>query len=321
MASIYKRGGRKNREGKYTASYFDENGKRVERSTGTSDRDAAHQIAARWETEVALKRLGIIDPALARVKDHNATPIGTHVTAYLDHCEHIGQDKVHRKNKRTQLFALVAGIRASRLADLEPNRVETYLRTLVTAGKSARTHNQHRTTAVSFAEWCVESGRMTTNTRTIVPTLNEAKDRRLVRRALTEGELARLVAVSQHRRAYYVLAAFTGLRVKAVKAIVWADVNLDAGEIRVRASNAKGKRDDVFFALHPQVVDELRRIKPHRASPWTRCSQQSRRSAPFTATANVPKLNGSMQRDASLTGTPFARPPAPAWPRQACPRS
>jgi hypothetical protein len=46
MASVFKRGGRKNRTGRYIASYFNENGGRITRSTGTSDKDVAEQIAA-----------------------------------------------------------------------------------------------------------------------------------------------------------------------------------------------------------------------------------------------------------------------------------
>ncbi len=262
MASIYKRGGKRNREGKYIASYFDEHGKRVEKSTGTSDRGVAGQIAAKWETEVALRRRGIINAAQAKAADHNRTPIIQHVKDYLDHCEHVGQDGMHIGNKRTQLNALVAGVGATRLSDLEPNTVERYLSSLVKAGKSHRTHNQHRVTVVAFVEWCVGQGRMESNPLRIVPTLNEAKDRRRVRRALTEDEVVRLVAVSPERGLYYLFAYYTGFRVKAVKATTWGDVDWEAGTIRVRVGNGKGKKDDVYYSLHPRLGDELRKLKP-----------------------------------------------------------
>jgi integrase len=261
MASVFKRGGKKNREGKYVASFFDENGKRVSRSTGTTDYDAACQVAARWDTDVALRRHGVIDATQARVADQNRQHIKEHVADYLAHCRHIGQDKAHIAIKTSQLAKLVDGIKATRLSDLEPNRVERYLAGLVTAGKSHRTHNQNRATAVAFMQWCFEQGRVTSNLLKIVPTLNEAKDRRRVRRALSEDELSRLLAVSDERRPYYLFAYYTGLRVKAVKAAVWGDVDFDSALIRVKVGNAKGKKDDIHQPLHPRLLQELRRMK------------------------------------------------------------
>jgi integrase len=270
MASVYKRGGKKNRHGRYIASFHNEHGKRVDRSTGTTDYDAACQIAAKLETDAALRKQGVIDASQSRFAEQNQRPLSEHVAEYLAHCEHVGQNRVHVANKRAQLDKLIAGIGASRLSDLEPNKVERYLASLIKAGKSHRTHNQHRATVVTFAEWCWEQGRIASNPLKIVPALNEAKDRRRVRRAMTEDELSRLLAASVERCPYYLFAYYTGLRVKAVKAAVWGDVDFDAATIRVRVGNAKGKKDDTFYNLHPRIVDELKRIRPPFASPLDR---------------------------------------------------
>ena len=266
MASIFKRGGRKNRHGKYIASWFDENGKRLNRSTGTTDCDAAHQIASKWETDAALRRQGVINPSQARVADHSLRPVGEHIREYLEHCEHIGQDSTHRVTKKTQLKNLIEGICAARLADLEPNRVEPYLAGLVKTGKSHRTHNQNRATIVAFMQWCFEQGRVSSNGLKIVPTLNEARDRRRVRRALTEDEMARLVNVSESRGHYYLFAYYTGLRVKAVQAAVWGDVDFEKALIRVKVGNAKGKKDDIHQPLHPRIIEGLAKLKSQASS-------------------------------------------------------
>jgi integrase len=266
MACIFKRGGKKNREGHYIASWFNENGKRVTRSTGTSDYEAATQIAAKWKTETALRKRGVISTSQARVADENQKPIKEHIADYFAHCEHTGQDRVHISNKRTQLGKLITGLGATCLSDLDPHKVERYLAALVTAGKSHRTHNQHRATAVAFAEWLLEQGRIASNRFKIVHSLNEAKDRRMVRRALTEDEMSRLISASNERRPYYLFAYYTGLRVKAVKAAVWGDVDFEAATIRVRVGNAKGKKDDICLPLHSDLMKEVRRIKPHFAA-------------------------------------------------------
>ena len=48
--------------GSYLISYFDANGDRQEVNAETTDRDAAEQIARKLETEVALRKRGVIDP-------------------------------------------------------------------------------------------------------------------------------------------------------------------------------------------------------------------------------------------------------------------
>jgi integrase len=262
MASIYKRGGKQNRSGRYLASYFNEHGKRVERSTGTTDYEVASRIAAKWENEIALRKQGIISTSQANAADANRRPLADHVKDYLEHCEHVGQDADHVAIKRSQLAKLLARTGAVRLSDLTPIIVERYLAGLVKAGKSHRTHNQNRATTVSFMQWCVEQSRVAGNDLKIVPMLNEAKDRRRVRRAMTEDELARLLAISDDRRLYYQFAYYTGMRVKAVKAAVWGDVDFDAAMIRVKVGNAKGKKDDIYLPLHPALIDELRKAQP-----------------------------------------------------------
>ena len=46
MATVYKRGGRNQRGGRYYISYFDHNGHRVSRSARTTDKATAERIAA-----------------------------------------------------------------------------------------------------------------------------------------------------------------------------------------------------------------------------------------------------------------------------------
>jgi integrase len=144
----------------------------------------------------------------------------------------------------------------------------------VDAGKSFRTHNHNRATIVSLAEWLVEAGRLRSNPLVLLPKKNEARDRRRVRRAATDEELAALLAVPEAmesgRSLYYLFAALPGLRVKAVTNATWSDIDFEAGTIRVRVASAKGKREDQYFSLHPQLIEELVRMKPHFIRPHDR---------------------------------------------------
>ena len=104
----------------------------------------------------------------------------------------------------------------------------------------------------------------------VVAKLYEWKDRRHVRRALTDDELARLldVAEANGRRAWYMAAALAGLRKGDLQRLTWRDVELKAGTITI--SDGKAKRIDVI-PMHVQLADELEcRLAENPALPGAR---------------------------------------------------
>ncbi len=241
--------------------------KRFVRTLYTDYRASLHRlqemiIEAERETE------GLGD----RFKDHRQRHISEHIGEYLEHCEHVGEARVHRGNKKSQLERLIAATGATRLADLDPNKVERHLQALSKSGRikkhdkspdkglSARSVNQHRATAVAFLEWCVATSRMADNPLKIVPVLDERKDRRRIRRALSVEELAGLANVTEHYRPVYIIAAYTGLRRGELRKITWADLDLDAAHLRVRVGVGKAARED-YVPLHPEAHAEFARLK------------------------------------------------------------
>lgn len=116
---------------------------------------------------------------------------------------------------RSQLNKIARHVDDGRLGDLNLNSVGRYLQDLRQAGRSARTVNQHRATAVAFANWCVERGRLESISLTRLPKLDESLDRRRKRRAATEDELRRLfTTLPDERRPHYLTELLTGLRRK-----------------------------------------------------------------------------------------------------------
>lgn len=82
MATVYKRGGKRNRGGWYCFSYQDHDGKRITKSARTTDRAAAARIAARLEADAALRRGGLIDPALDAICEESRRSIDSHLADY-----------------------------------------------------------------------------------------------------------------------------------------------------------------------------------------------------------------------------------------------
>lgn len=64
------------------------------------------------------------------------------------------------------------------------------------AGMAARTRNSYLQALKGFCTWCVRNRRLTSNPLQHIDKADEKSDRRLVRRALTEAELLRLLYVT-----------------------------------------------------------------------------------------------------------------------------
>ena len=181
------------------------------------------------------------------IDDQLRRPIVHHLDEYLAHCTHVRESTTHIKNKQSQIGRFLERMRITHLSQLDPNVVEQHLQELSREGRrarcqtesdpglSARSVNQHRNSIVAFAQWCARTGRMRENPLSIVPKLDERKDRRRVRRAFTGDELAHLFeAVPPHRRFVYLAAVRTGLRRSELAQIRWTDIDPDRRSLRVR---------------------------------------------------------------------------------------
>jgi integrase len=111
---------------------------------------------------------------------------------------------------------------------------------------------------VAFYGWCVKTGRAESNLLRVVPKQDESRDRRRVRRPLTDDELSRLLAVARDRgrEAWYLAAALAGLRKGDMQRLKWGDVNFAESTVTIR--HGKAKRLDVI-PMHPQLAEALRR--------------------------------------------------------------
>jgi len=256
--------------GPWLASWYDHTGKRKERSTRTTDRRAAERILAKHVADTALRREGVIDARLDRFSVENRKPLAEHVEGYLDHCRHAGHAAKHVVEKVRHLKRILDGTGATRLSELTADALERHLRAMLNKGLAARTANFARQVAVAFMNWCVRTGRAESNPLKVVAKQDERKDRRHVRRALSDDELARLLDVAEPRgrRAWYMAAAFAGLRKGDLQRLTWSDVDFEAGTITI--SNGKAKRTDVI-PMHAQLAEELKhRLAENPALPKAR---------------------------------------------------
>lgn len=209
MASIYRRKG----AGPWLINHYDQHGRRKERSSRTTDFRAAERIAQKLEADVALRREGVVDARHERLAEENRKPLAQHVREYLQHCHGRGVAPKGVESKESILKWIMAETRASRLSDLTLESVERVLASFWKLGRSPRTVNTRREVLRAFANWCRKTGRTESNSLEFLSKLDETRDRRRMRRPLSDEELARLLEVADERgrRVWYLAAALAAV--------------------------------------------------------------------------------------------------------------
>lgn len=278
MGTVYKRKGRGGKPLRnYSIAYFDQSGKRVTESAGTSDKRAATRILAEKEAQVALIVSGAVDPLHERYRTEATKSAQAHLDDYLEACR-TRQAGHALKQKTRHLRWLLEATGALKLTDILPDVVDAQLGMLVEQGKAARTLNLKLECASAFLNWCVRNGRIRSNPLRIIPKRNEVVDRRRERRALTEKEVEALLDVARAqaqetaqaalRPLWYTFALLAGLRRGDMERLTWGAVDLDAGTLTIRGGKAKRRVDKL--PLHPELTAEIRRVKPTDVLPSAR---------------------------------------------------
>ena len=260
MASVFKRKG----AGSWLISYYDQQGRRKERSSRTTDFRAAERIAQKLEADVALRRDGVVDARHERLTEENRKPLAQHIREYLQHCRGRGVAPKGVESKESILKWIMAETRASRLSDFTLESVERALASFWKSGRSPRTVNTRREVLRAFANWCRKTGRTESNSLEFLSKLDETRDRRRMRRPLTDEELARLLEVADERgrRVWYLTAALAGLRRSELTRLTWGSIDIDAGLLTIR--DGKAKREDVV-PLHPELLEAFKAGRPTEA--------------------------------------------------------
>lgn len=261
------------------------------RSLGTTDKRVAEEKAAALRKREERRAAGLLDPA----EEHRETALDKHLAAFETMLRTRGVSEAHLDDRMACLREFVAHARVARLADLDEPRAAAWLKARKDAGLSARSVNRRYQALRQFVRWCLDNRRLSWNPLASLRPLNERVDRRHVRRALTNEELARLLdaarrrpleekrvervhkgvtpkqqakllALGRARALCYALAAGTGLRRGELRRLRWGDLDLDRRMVFVPAASAKSKRDQ-SVPLRSDLVAELAAYRPEGAAP------------------------------------------------------
>jgi integrase len=269
------------------------------------DKATAEQVQRHLQSQADLRKHGVVTPALDRASAQVQRPIQQHVDEFVQHIQARGRAPRYVQQLRARLERFIAFASIDRLSGVTAERLDAFVLSLRAGKYSGFSVNEFITTAKAFSRWTVMTGRMLADPlvavrkgngraitkkrqrRAMTPVefgalLEASRNRpehelRLVRRGPNKGKLAANVrprileearALGRERCLAYLTAGWTGLRRAELASLQWGDIELDRlpPRISLRAETTKSKRAD-SIALHPQLVQALRAVRPADAKP------------------------------------------------------
>ena len=144
----------------WTARYFDHEGRRLTRSTGTTDKAAAERILRDWIAAAALRREGVIDAKADGYAEADRRPIADHLADYRADLLNRGRTKHHAHETHALAERITTLARADRLSALTADRIASALGTLADEGLSQRTRDKSLREVKGWSRWHVQSQRL-----------------------------------------------------------------------------------------------------------------------------------------------------------------
>ena len=149
------------------------------------------------------------------------------------------------------------------LAAVTGDDLEFFMQHLRAKGRAASTRNHYVQLITSMFKWATKKEYLGRNPITENTDLKRSKIARRHRR-LEGDEEERLIASAYPRLQRLIVAAIeTGCRVGELLSLIWADVSLDRGWVRIRAANAKNdKYREIPISTRLRAVLEMARHDP-----------------------------------------------------------
>lgn len=256
MATVYKRGGKKNRHGYYYGQWFDHQGKRRTKCTFTTDKAAAERIAQKHEADAALRREGVIDVAAETVGKQSRISIEAHLVDYRAKFDAAGRSDQYIRETFNYIRAICKACNFNVAADIEVVGVQKFAQTLKEGGLSARTIQAHLRAIKGFTKWLAAHEKLPRDPLVTVKLPNPKSDRRLERRILLTDEWRRLEAVAEAggvrfgmsgeaRAILYATAIQSGLRAGELRSLTPGKICLTSTKpyIRCKSMATKNGKD------------------------------------------------------------------------------
>ena len=228
-----------------------------EASLHTSDKQVAQQRLNDLIREQEQELAGIIPPKPQR--EAAARNLSEHLDEFVADLTAQGCSEKHLNNVGYRVGRLIEECRWARVGDVTADSF------LVWRGRqklAAKTINDYLGAISSLLNWMRKNGRILQNPLSPVDPVDTMDCETRIRRAFTNDEIGRLIAIAGKYKAVYLMAVYTGLRRSELKGLVWSDILLDLPTpvVKVRKSIAKNSKN-ATIPLHVDLVAALREMR------------------------------------------------------------
>jgi integrase len=281
MASVYKRGGKSNRDGYWYVSWVEYSAKgQVRRSkcARTTDKATAERIARKLEAEAALRREGVIDPTLDAISKESQRTIDSHLADYQSKMKAAQCTELH-VSRTAEFIEKISGWAGFKVAaDITAEGVTRFAAKLRDEGRSARTIQSYLTGIKGFTKWLTETVKLPRDPLASVKKPNPRTDRRHERRMLLpeewkwveksvkEGE-TKLGIPAIDRLLLYCTAIQTGLRANELRSLTRGKIFGEQNPPYILCAPKNTKNGDMARQyIRPELAAELK-VHTSRKAP------------------------------------------------------
>lgn len=225
------------------------------------DKQVAAQKLAEFVREKEFEAGGIIPPQ--NLRDAAQKPMTEHLSEFVADLHARKRSAMYVDNVDKRMTKLLTSCGWSLPRDVT---ADSFTAWRVQQSKAPKTLNDYLDVAIALLNWMQQRGRIVANPLKGVGKVHTAGKEVRVRRAFTDDELGRLLAVAGKRRTLYVTALHTGLRRNELRSLLWGDVHLDAVKpfLRVRASTTKNGKAATIW-VRDDLAGDLRASRPAAA--------------------------------------------------------
>lgn len=255
---------KRNARGPWLAAWFEQTGKRRERSTRTTDKAAAERILAKFVADAALRRAGVVNPVVERMVEQSRLPIEVHLVDFEAKMTTEGRTDKHIDAvlKVIRRFANREGYTG--VMDFSADALNRYAEEKKRADAAGNTIRSHVRKIKSFTKWLTETGKIPTDPLISVKPPAANTRRKLERRMLLPEEFQWLRRTAEagpdrygipgnERALLYVTAIQTGLRSGELRTLTRGSMFLDDAQphIRCKAGNTKNRKPACQYIKSP----------------------------------------------------------------------
>ena len=222
------------------------------------EKQVAQQLLAEFVKEKESESHGVIPPAPLR--NAAVRSLSDHLSDFTADLRARGRAKMYVYNIEHRVTKLSAVCGWSFLRDVTADGFVTWRKSQTLA---AKTLNEYLDAMNGLLNWMKRQGRINVNPLAVVGRVDVRGKEVRKARALSDDEVARLLAASPARKPVYLAALLTGLRRSELKALRWGDIHLDEPRpfLTVRASTAKNRKAATIW-LRDDLTAELDGIRP-----------------------------------------------------------